>query len=105
MRGGVKHIDSPGERQIGVRGPQGGRRDPLKVLSHQHSPRLCGAGKRGIFRVGYKGELAGSSLFDPLDPGDLLFLIAMAGGAKYAGEFAKLHAGDCTGLMRTSFAV
>ncbi len=105
MRGGTEDVDGVGERQVGVRCPQGGRFDLRKILRHQDSPCLGRAGKWRVFRVGHKGQLAGTSSFNPLDPGNLLILVAMAGGPKDAGEFGKLHAGDCTGVLRVNSVV
>jgi hypothetical protein len=105
FRGGVENVDSAGKGQIRVRGPQCGSGDRFKVLGYQHSAGLGGAGERSVFRVGYKGQLARTGLFDPLDTGYLLLRVAMAGGAKHAGEFGKLHGGDCTGLRLLNSAV
>ncbi len=105
MRGWTEDVDGAGERQVGVRRPQGGRFDLRKVLGHQDRPGFGRAGKRRVLGVGHKGQLAGTSPFNPFDPGNFLVRIAVAGGPKDTGEFGKLHAGDCTGLSRLNSVV
>ncbi len=81
-RGGVKDIDGAGKGEVWVGGTQGGSRDGLKILGHQHRPSFGSAGKRRVLGVGYEGHMAGTSLFNPLDPGDFLISVSMAGSAK-----------------------
>ena len=81
-RGGMEDIDGAGKGKVGVGGAQGGSRDRLKLLGHQNRPRLGGAGKGSVLGVGHEGQLAGTSLFNSLDPGDFLIPVSMAGSAK-----------------------
>jgi len=105
LRRRMKDINGQRKRKIGVCGPQCGRPNRLKFFAYQNRSCLGGAGKRDIFRVGHKGQLAGAGFLDPFNPGNFLVRVAVARSAQDTGQFSKFHEGDCIEVIAASSAV
>ena len=87
----VEEGEGAGEGVVWVLDAEGGGGDFLEVWFDEDGCSVGLAGKAGVARVGYEGDLSGTGFFNAAHASDFDFRIAAEFSSEGGCEFAELH--------------
>ncbi len=101
----MEEFHHPQIRILRIFNPKRGPSHRGELIVHNDGRGPGGLGRRRVFGIGHKSDLAGRSRLDARDAGDLRVGIGrLQAGTQLSGNFTEFHGDDCTSSARLAFS-